>query len=270
MIDTTIAVGRMIEVNGATLYYEEHGQGTPLVLIHAGLVATPMWGALLPHLTDQFRIIEFDSRGHGRSTNPAGALSYPLLADDTAALIAVLGIERPLVGGWSDGGQVALEFGARHPAVAGGPLIGAAYPEFRSSGFVDFWRQFSGADETNTPDIARVEANMGGFVNIIKSWHQGGEAQWRALVDQSTRMYLTYEGLTPEDLARIDTPALVLTGDRDEAFGPELSASLYRWLPHAELAVCPSSNHFAPLGPDRAGVFAAMIRDFAARHLPAA
>jgi pimeloyl-ACP methyl ester carboxylesterase len=263
----TIAPGRAIEVNGASLYYEEYGQGAPLLLIHGGLVATPMWGALLPHLTDHFRVIAFDSRGHGRSTNPHGALSYPLLADDAAALIAELGLEQPLVGGWSDGGQVAIEFGARHPGVAGGLLIGAAYPDYRATGFVDFWRQLAGVDATGTPDLARVEAGMGDFVHVVKAWHTGGEAQWQALVHQTTQMYLAYEGLTPDDLGRIGTPALVLTGDRDEAFGIELSVKLYRALPRAELAVCPGADHFAPLGPDRAGIFASMIRDYARRNL---
>jgi pimeloyl-ACP methyl ester carboxylesterase len=64
-------------------------------------------------LAGSFRVIRPDSRGHGRSTNPAGELSYALIADDIAALIAALGLERPVVGGCSDRGQVALELGAR-------------------------------------------------------------------------------------------------------------------------------------------------------------
>jgi pimeloyl-ACP methyl ester carboxylesterase len=270
MIDTTatgVAAGRTIEVNGATIYYEEHGQGTPLVLIHGGLCSIASWAALMPHLTDDFRVIALDSRGHGRSTNPGGELSYPLLADDVAALIAALGLERPLVGGWSDGGQVAVEVGARHPGVAGSLLIGAAYPDFMTTGLDAANRQLLGADEAGTPDIAQLEVHLGDFVGVIKSWHPGGEAQWRALVAQTAHMYLTYPGLTPEDLGRIDTPALVLTGDRDEFISLDLSVRLYRALPKAELAVCPGADHFSPLIPERAGLFAATIRDFAGRQV---
>jgi pimeloyl-ACP methyl ester carboxylesterase len=95
--------------NGATLYHEEHGAGEPLVLIHGGLASSAMWEPLLPGLIDRFRVITPDSRGHGRSTNPGGTLSYAQLADDVAALIAAFGLERPVVGGYSDGGQIALE-----------------------------------------------------------------------------------------------------------------------------------------------------------------
>ena len=73
---------------------------------------------MLPELVDRFRVIVPDSRGHGRSTNESGALSYALLADDIAALIAALELDRPVVGGYSDGGQVALELAVRHPEAA--------------------------------------------------------------------------------------------------------------------------------------------------------
>jgi pimeloyl-ACP methyl ester carboxylesterase len=269
MIDTTaamVASGHTIDVNGATIYYEDCGQGTPLVLIHGGFCSIASWAALLPHLAEGFRVIALDSRGHGHSTNPRGELSYPLLADDVAALIAALGLERPLVGGWSDGGQVALEVGARHPGVAGSLLIGAAYPDFKTTGLDAGLRQLLGADEAGTPDVAQLEAGMGEYVGVLKSWHPGGEAQWQALVAQTAPMYLTYGGLSPDDLRRIDTPALVLTGDRDEFIPLDLSVRLYRELPNAELAVCPGADHFSPLIPERAGLFAAAIHEFAGRQ----
>src|SRR5215212_3642358 len=82
------ASGRSIDVNGVVLYYKEQGEGDPLILIHGGLVSSAMWQAVRPHLIDGFRVITPDSRGHGWSTNPTGELSYPLIADDVAALIA--------------------------------------------------------------------------------------------------------------------------------------------------------------------------------------
>src|SRR3954465_14795003 len=98
-----------------------------------------------------------------------------LLADDVAALIAALGIDRPMVGGWSDGGQVALEFGARHPGLAGSLLIGAAYPDFANTAVDASNRGLLGTDAAGTPDIATLEGHLGDFAPLIKSWHPGGE-----------------------------------------------------------------------------------------------
>jgi pimeloyl-ACP methyl ester carboxylesterase len=84
-------------VNGARLHYEEAGAGTTVVLIHGGLVSSAMWAPVLPHLGDGLHVITPDSRGHGRSTNPSGELSYAQIADDLAALIEALGLVRPVV-----------------------------------------------------------------------------------------------------------------------------------------------------------------------------
>ena len=266
---STSPSGRSIDVNGVALYYEEQGEGDPVILIHGGWASSAMWQAVLPHLVDGFRVITPDSRGHGRSTNPAGELSYPLIADDVAALIGALELARPVVGGWSDGGQVALELGARHPGVAGGLIVGGAYPDFGGGGLREIFRGFIGADDVGTPDIAQLEENFGDFAGVVKSWHPGGAQQWQALVQQSAPMWLDYAGLTPDDLQEIVEPALVLTGDRDELITLDLLVSLYRALPNAELAVCPQADHFGPVTPERAGVFAGMIRDFAGRHTQA-
>ena len=122
-----------IDVNGATIYYEEHGAGEPLVLLHGGLISSASWEPELPYLTGEFRVITPDTRGHGRSTNPSGKLTYPQLADDVAALIGELGLDRPIVGGYSDGGQIALELGVRHPEARGRSIVAAAHPDVERS-----------------------------------------------------------------------------------------------------------------------------------------
>ena len=257
--------GRSREVNGATLYYEDRGAGAPLVLIHGGLTSSAMWEHLLPSLIDGFRVITPDSRGHGRSTNPSGELSYAQLADDVAALIAALGLVRPVVGGYSDGGQVALELGARHPDAAGALIVGAAYPEFAATGIRAVNNAFLGADDTGIPNLAQLDINLGDFADLMKARHPGGDEQWRTLVGQSASMWLDYQGLTPDAVRGIEAPTLVFTGDRDEMYPLDLMVSLYRTLPNAELAVCPHADHFAPVT-ERGGMFAGMIRDFAGRH----
>jgi len=260
--------GRSIEVNGAALYYEEHGGGAPLILIHGGLATSTQWEPVVAELRDGFRMITPDSRGHGRSNNPDGELSYARIADDVAALIAALELLRPVVGGWSDGGQVALELGARHPGAAGALIVGAAYPDFAGSGLRDAHRALLGADDAGVPNPETLDAQLGKFAELIKSSHPGGAEQWRALVGQTAPMWLDYAGLGPDELRAIQAPALVLAGDRDELIPPELAVSLYRALPSAELAICPQANHAGPT-PERAPVFASLIRDFARRHAQA-
>ena len=162
-----------------------------------------MWEQLLPSLIDGFRVITPDSRGHGRSTNPSGELSYAQLADDVAALIAALGLVRPVVGGYSDGGQVALELGARHPDAAGALIVGAAYPEFAATGIRAVNKAFLGADDTGIPNLAQLDINLGDFADLMKARHPGGDEQWRTLVGQSASMWLDYRrahaGRCPRD-----------------------------------------------------------------------
>ena len=256
---------RSIDVDGASIYVEEHGDGPGIILIHGGLSTSADWAPLIPGLRDGLRVVTPDSRGHGRSTNPAGRLSYAAIADDIAAVIAALGLHRPVVAGWSDGGQVTLELGVRHPDAASALIVGAAYPDFDAHGLRERHRELLGADGTGTPNLAYLDAELGAFAQEMRDRHAGGEQRWSALVHQSAGMWLGYEGLRPEQLRAIRTPVLVLAGDRDELIPLDLSVALYRALPVAELAVCPSLGHEGP-SPERAAVLTALIRDFAGRH----
>lgn len=253
------------EANGAVLHYEEHGDGVPIVLIHGGLASSAQWEPVVSELASGFRVITPDSRGHGRSTNSATALSYPRLADDIAALISELELRRPVVGGWSDGGQVTLELGAKHPGVARALIVGAAYPDFDAGGLREAHRELLGADEAGVPDLSHLDAVLGEFAEEIKGLHPGGTDRWERLVRQTAPMWLDYQGLGADEVHSIQTPVLVLGGDRDELVPLELSISLYEALPKAELAICPHLTHEGPT-PERAPVFASLIRDFARRH----
>jgi pimeloyl-ACP methyl ester carboxylesterase len=109
-----------------------------------------------------------------------------------AALTEVLGLDRPVVGGWSDGGQVTLELAARHPDAAEALIVRAAYPDFSGSGLRDAHAALLGADATGRADVERLEAPLGDAVSVIRSWHPRGRPQSRALVEQPAPMWLDY------------------------------------------------------------------------------
>jgi len=107
--------GAYAEVNGLNLYYETHGSGRPLVLLHGGLGSGEMFGPALSELAETRRVILPDLQGHGRTADIDRPLDVRLMADDIAALIDHLGLDRPDVVGYSLGGWVALHTAARYP-----------------------------------------------------------------------------------------------------------------------------------------------------------
>jgi pimeloyl-ACP methyl ester carboxylesterase len=118
---------KYVQANGINIHYEEFGSGTPLIALHGGTGTIEEWRALAPSFTSQFHIYALDSRGHGKTDNPLGKLSYHTMADDVAAFIKVLNIPRPLVCGYSDGGQIALEIAMRYPGLARALVVGATW-----------------------------------------------------------------------------------------------------------------------------------------------
>ena len=108
--------GQYANVNGLDLYFETHGAGRPLILLHGGLGSGEMFGPTLPKLAEQHQVITPDLQGHGRTADIDRPLDVRLMADDIAALIDHLGLERPDVVGYSMGGGVALHTAAKYPA----------------------------------------------------------------------------------------------------------------------------------------------------------
>ena len=108
-------LGEYADVNGVHMYYETHGGGRPLVLLHGGLGSGEMFGPLLPALADHHQVIVPDLQGHGRTADIDRPLSIVSMADDVAALISHLGLDRPDVVGYSLGGGVAIQIALRHP-----------------------------------------------------------------------------------------------------------------------------------------------------------
>ena len=107
--------GKYAEVNGINLYYETHGSGRPLILLHGGLGSGEMFGPVLPLLAEHHQVIAVDLQGHGRTADIDRPIDIRLMADDIAALIHHLGLDRPDVVGYSLGGGVALQTAANYP-----------------------------------------------------------------------------------------------------------------------------------------------------------
>ena len=107
--------GQYAEVNGINLYYETHGSGWPMILLHGGLGSGEMFGPTLPVLAADHQVIAVDLQGHGRTADIDRPIDVRLMADDIAALIGHLGLDKPDVVGYSLGGGVAFQTAVRHP-----------------------------------------------------------------------------------------------------------------------------------------------------------
>jgi pimeloyl-ACP methyl ester carboxylesterase len=108
--------GQYAEVNGINLYYETHGSGRPLILLHGGLGSGEMFGPVLPQLAERHQVVAVDLQGHGRTADIDRPIDVRLMAGDIAALIDHLRLATPDVVGYSLGGGVALQTAARYPA----------------------------------------------------------------------------------------------------------------------------------------------------------
>jgi pimeloyl-ACP methyl ester carboxylesterase len=111
--------GEYAGVNGINLYYETHGAGRPMILLHGGLGSGEMFGPILPALAARHQVIAVDLQGHGRTADIDRPLDVRLMADDIAALIDHLGLEKPDLVGYSMGGGVAFFTAAKYPNKVG-------------------------------------------------------------------------------------------------------------------------------------------------------
>jgi pimeloyl-ACP methyl ester carboxylesterase len=114
------ATGAYADVNGLHMYYETHGEGRPLVLLHGGLMSNETFGPVIPILVGAgHRVIAPDLQGHGRTADIDRPIDHRLMADDIAALIRALGLDKPDLVGYSLGGGVAFWTAVKHPELVG-------------------------------------------------------------------------------------------------------------------------------------------------------
>ncbi len=249
-----------VAVGDLQIYYAEHGAGPPLVLLHGGLATGEiMWGERPAALGQRYRVLVPDSRGHGRTDNPAGKLRYDQMADDVAGFVGALGLERPIVLGYSDGAQIAIELGLRHPdrfkaLVLGGAVTGPS-PQYLETlatmGFTEPGR-------VNFDEFERLYPEFAASIKTAHA-HVYGPDYWRDFLRQISELWLGVPSYTDTQLAGIPVPSLIISGDRDAL---DDAVRLYRLLPHAELAVIPNADHGAGETP----LFWHAVDDFLSRH----
>jgi pimeloyl-ACP methyl ester carboxylesterase len=256
--------GRYARVHDIDMYYERHGgrkHGQPLLLLHGALSAIgTSFGRLLPGLARQRQVIAVEMQGHGRTADIERPLRYELLADDIAALLVQLGIERADLFGWSLGAGVALQTAIRHPERVGRLVLasvsynsGGLYPEL-TAGIA----QSKPEDLTGTPfyeEYVRIAPRPQDFPRLFARQQQlDGEPQdWPA-----------------KAIRAITAPTLLIFGDSD-LVRPEHAVELFRLLgggvpgdlvglPRSQLAVVPGTTHVTLM--DRASWLVPMITRF--------
>ena len=123
----TKGTGAYADVNGINLYYETHGTGRPMILLHGGLGSGEMFGPILPALSENHQVIAPDLQGHGRTADIDRPIDIRLMADDIAALIDHLGLDKPDIVGYSLGGGVAFMVAAKYPDTVGKLVTACVY-----------------------------------------------------------------------------------------------------------------------------------------------
>lgn len=224
------------EVNGLRMYYEVHGAGGhPLVLIHGGgSTIETSFGAVLPGLARTRQVIAVETQGHGRTADIDRPLTFAQDADDVAALLRELGIGSADVWGYSNGGNVALEMGIRHPALVRRLVVAATV--IRNDGLQPGVREsfFQPASAANMPPVLRDA--------YLRAAPRPQDLP--VLVDKLMVRMRGFADLEADAVRSIRAPTLVLIGDADVA-RPEHAVEMYRLLPHGRLAILPGTDHMA-------------------------
>jgi pimeloyl-ACP methyl ester carboxylesterase len=226
-----------VELPGVRTWYEVDGAGEPLILLHGGLCTNETWGAQRADLAARFQVFLPERRAHGHTPDVSGPLSYQDMADDTVHFIeAVVGGPAHLVG-WSDGGIVALLVALARPDLV--RKVVAMGANFRPA-------PECSADPAMLADLQPDGPGLAPFREMYAAVSPDGADHWPVVVAKASDMFATEPDLTPQDLARITAPTLVLVGD-DDMMTLEHTIALYRAIPRSELAVVPGASHALPL-----------------------
>ena len=219
------------EVNGLRMYYEVHGNGQPLVLIHGGgSTIESSFGNIIPFLAAKRKIIAVEMQAHGRTNDRDTDLSFEQDADDIAVLLNNLDIPKADVLGFSNGGHTAIEFSLRHPQLLG-KLILASINTRRDALAAAFWDGFEGATLDMMPAplceaYLQVNNSQSGLLNMF---------------NKDVKRMKHFRGWSDEQIQSIKSPTLVINGNQDVA-PVEHAVEIYRLIPNCELVIFPGAH----------------------------
>jgi pimeloyl-ACP methyl ester carboxylesterase len=225
-----------LPVNGLQMYYEIHGSGRPLVLIHGGgsTIGTT-FGQVLAPLAKHRQVIAVELQAHGHTADIDRPLSFAQDADDVAALLASLKIEQADVFGFSNGGQTAMQIAIRHPALVRRLVVASAF--YKRSGVPpQFWEGMAHATLDDMP-----QGLKDAYRAIVPD-----RKRLSAMFERDKQRMLTFQDWKDDDLRAIQAPTFLLAGDHDVML-PEHIVQMYRLLPHGRMAILPGA-HGAYLG----------------------
>lgn len=228
--------GRFTTVNGAKIYYEEYGQGAPLFLLHGFAGTASEWKAFIPELSKQYRVIAWDMRGHGRSTNPdtTNVFLHAVAAQDLLMLMDNLKIEKATVIGHSSGGIIAL-------------YVAHLQPE-RFEAIVPVSAQLNFSTETR--EFIEHNAKPEDFYIFNDGEKLHGAKKGMQLAQQFYHFHKLVGDpvITSEQLSKIKARTLIVHGDND--FVPVSNAwEMFTTIPNAHLFIVPNGWHMPHEGP---------------------
>ena len=254
-------------VNGLEMYYEIHGTGEPLVLLHSSFYAIEMWGPFLASLAETRQVIAVEFQGHGHTADIDRPLSYEQLADDVAALMEHVGIKQADVVGHSIGANTALQVAIRHPErvrklvpISGKYRFDGEHPELLA------------ALEMMTPDVFAGTPYEDAYLRNAPN-----PENFPVLMEKLKALFAKEYAWPEEDIRAIAAPTLLLIGDSD-TIRPEHAVELFRLLgggvvgdlfglPSSQLAILPGTTHRS-IVVERADEVVAMIEAFLAAPMP--
>ena len=219
------------KVNGLDMYYEIHGTGKPIVLIHGGgSTIETTFGNLIPLLSKGRQVIAVELQAHGHTADRSTALSFRQDADDIAALLENLQISNADFLGFSNGGQTLIEIALRHKAIVGKIIIASAF--YKLSAVVpQFWEGFHNATINAMPEVLqqgylKANNNRDCLLNMFK---------------RDVERMKDFKGWTDEQMASITAPTLIINGNNDVG-STEHAAEMCRTIPDAQLAILPGGH----------------------------
>jgi pimeloyl-ACP methyl ester carboxylesterase len=223
--------GHYADVNGIRMYYELHGAGQPLVLIHGGgSTINTSWGRILPTLAKTHRVIAVELQAHGRTSDRNAPESFTQDADDVAELLRQLNIAKADIMGFSNGGSTALQVAIRHPDRVNKVIAISAI--YRRDGMPpEFWSLMEKGTLADMPQIYKTE--------FLRFTPDSGKLLTMFRRDQQ-RM-LTFKDWNAADIRAIKAPTLIVASDQD-VVRPEHAVEMMRLLPNCRLVILPGRH----------------------------